>query len=558
MATGLDVLLGGADAPTGLDVLLGARVPTQLAPMDTNPTGSFLNNTAAGAGKFAVDTATGTKQLFNDLAAGAQSALKDSSMGRGVDWLNAQLGMQSPQDIQQQGRQDITETRKLDAPLMRTAGGNVGYVGGALATAPMLPAAAGYRGAVGTGMALGATQPAESWDERAKNATFGAAGGAAGQAGANLLSRAVAPQVSQEVRTLMDAGITPTPGQTLGGGWKRLEEAATSVPFVGDFIRRAQNRQLDALNTAVGNRALAPIGEEVAAGVAPGRDLVAHVEQKLSNAYDKVLPYISARVDPQFAGEINNLTRLVSNGNMSHGEANQFSAIARNQVLSKLQGQNGAATGETLKAMISDLERTAGNLSRDPSFSQRQLGDAVGELASSIRGMMARQNPTYAPQLKAIDEGWANFKRLQRAASSLGADEGVFTPAQLQNAVRAGDRSKDKGAFARGGALMQDLSEPAKSLLAAKVGDSGTPYRTAAIGLGAGALGHSAPAIAPFLSPWLAAPFAAAPLMYSGMGQKAMAALLTQRPQLAAPLAGAINRAPMGLLMPALTYAEQH
>ena len=55
------------------------------------------------------------------------------------------------------------------------------------------------------------------------------------------------------------------------------------------------------------------------------------------------------------------------------------------------------------------------------------------------------------------------------------------------------DRSKDKSKFAKGDALMQDLSESAKTALGNKVPDSGTPYRSMVAALaasgGAGAMG---------------------------------------------------------------------
>ncbi|MEG7603096.1 hypothetical protein, partial [Listeria monocytogenes] len=86
------------------------------------------------------------------------------------------------------------------------------------------------------------------------------------------------------------------------------------------------------------------------------------------------------------------------------------------------------------------------------------LGDAYKQLQSELRDLVTRSNPAHADELKAINTGWASFKRIQNAAAKVGSEEGVFTPAQLQNAVRALDRSKDKARFAEGNALMQDLS----------------------------------------------------------------------------------------------------
>jgi hypothetical protein len=97
------------------------------------------------------------------------------------------------------------------------------------------------------------------------------------------------------------------------------------------------------------------------------------------------------------------------------------------------------------------------------------------------------------------------------------------------------DRSKDKGSFAKGNALMQDLSDPAKKLLGSSVPDSGTPYRgiiSMAAPIAAGAAGSFAGVGVPS-----ALGMAAAPVMYSKAGQNIMAKLLTQRPQNANRLA---------------------
>jgi len=100
----------------------------------------------------------------------------------------------------------------------------------------------------------------------------------------------------------------------------------------------------------------------------------------------------------------------------------------------------------------------------------------------------------------------------------------VFNPSQLQSAVKALDRSKDKGAFARGSALMQDLSDPAKSRMAPSVPNSGTADRAMAaatlFSLGGGAS----------VSP-AAIPAAVAALGYVPGGRRIAQALLAERPK---------------------------
>jgi hypothetical protein len=546
---------GDSEAATAL----AAEIKRMRAapPMDVSPVGSTMQNVAAGAGKFVADTAQGGKQLLDDLAAGAQDKLKDTSFGRGIDWLNSKFGLDSPQAIQERGRADIAETRKLDAPLTDTKAGMGGYALGALATAPLVPATTTYGGAAALGGALGAVQPATSWEERGKNTAFSAVAAPLSQAGVNGMARIIKPNTSQAAKDLIDAGITPTPGQILGGGFKRAEEAATSVPVVGDFIKSAQNRGIDQLNSAVANRALAPIGEELPKDVA-GRAAVDYVGSKLGDAYDKLVPKIGLAADAQLGTDLRNLHQMVNSGGMGGAEAEQFNKLLQNRVLSRFQGQ-GAVTGETFKAMDGDLGRLASNYLRDPSADKRQLGEAILEIQDSLRSALSRSNPQYAKDLDAANTGWAVFKRMQRAASSTGADEGVFNPTQLQAAVKAMDRSKDKGAFARGDALLQDLSDPAKKLMAPKLADSGTPYRLFAELMGAGAIGaHTIPAVATVANPWTAAALTSVPAMYSPLGMTAMKYALAKRPESFGALAQWVRSVagPAAVAAPALSYAN--
>ena len=90
---------------------------------------------------------------------------------------------------------------------------------------------------------------------------------------------------------------------------------------------------------------------------------------------------------------------------------------------------------------------------------------------------------------------------------------------------------------------MQDLSDPANSILSQKVPDSGTAGR------GLLALGGTA-LVAGQFNPYLAAGIGAAALPYSSIGQKAVQGLLTQRPELSRLAGKAItnNAASLGLL----------
>ena len=391
----------------------------------------------------------------------------------------------------------------------------------------------------------------------AKAANLGKVGNALAQASAvtnpmNALLKPVtsviSPTISPQIQTLMKEGVVPTAGQILGGGYKRAEEALSSVPIIGDFIKGAQGRAMADVNRVAFNRALTPIGEKLPEGVV-GREAVQFVSEKLDDAYGKLLPKMTVVQDTPFQTAIANLKNMVQSGAIDPKAVNFFNNWMDNNVLNKFQGQN-AITGETLKAIQGDLRETVSRLGASTDADQRLIGQALKETQDQVRQLVTRSNPQYASELKAIDTGYANFKRVERAASALGAEDGIFSPAQLQNAVKAMDRSKDKGQFAQGQALMQDLSESAKTALGNKVPDSGTPYRSMVAALaasgGAGAAGF----------PAIAASLIASPLLYSQTGQNMLAAILTKRPDFANALAAQLNtseKAKLAALMAAQT-----
>jgi hypothetical protein len=381
-----------------------------------------------------------------------------------------------------------------------------------------------------------------------KQMATGALIGGGTSAAADALARAISPKVSGEAKTLLDSGVTLTPGQIMGGALKRVEDTATSVPFLGDMVKNAQRRSFQDLNEAAINRALTPIGEKLPSGTT-GREAIEYAGTKLSDAYENVLGKMGAiRPDAKFAQDIKTLSSLTQN--LPQSTADQFERVVKNEVLGRIDA-NGVMTPQAMKAAESNLGSMARGYLRSQDYDTRQLGNAIAEAQATLRSMVQRVAPAkYAQELQSVNQGWANFMRPQRAAGMLGAEGGVFTPEQLQNAVKALDPSKNKAAFARGDALMQDLSEAAKTVMGNKVPDSGTPLRSALMTGAALAAGHSVPAVGQAAAP-LAAVAGLSALPYTATGQKLAAALLTKRPA-GAELAAEEIRALAPYLTPAL------
>lgn len=456
----------------------------------------------------------------------------------------------------------------------RTATGNTGVdwarLGGNVASpvnlilAARVPQAATAAGRIGTaaatGGAFGALSPVTEGNfatEKAKQIGIGAALGPAAQLGGEALARIIKPNTAQSVKDLMSEGITPTPGQILGGRWQVLEDKLTSVPILGDAIASARGKGIDELNVAAYKRALEPLDVPVQTPLGPaqnsvkpykvpttaGREAVASVRQQIGDAYDKLLPKVQFKADNDFATDIQNLQSMAAN--LPPEQAARFERVLKNQVIGKMTPQ-GSMDGQTLKGIESDIGSLATGLKSDSAFDNRQLGAALDEVRAAIRSNLERANPQYADELKAANTAWANYTRIRDAASRQGAGEGKFTPAQLSAAVRAGDKSKGKRAFSEGDALMQDLSDPAKEVLASKYPDSGTAGRTlAGLLTGAGAVGGTAAAPGIGLPALAGAGLGIAP--YLPGGRQAAAALLARRPDFAEPVANAVRRiAPAG------------
>lgn len=496
---------------------------------------SFLDKAAAGAGKAVTDLYRGGKQL---IGVGDQAELQKT----------------------------IDEEKKLSAPLMHTAGGVVGNLAGNFAAlaipgtaaarmAAMIPGlgtaiaaamaarpiASAVTAGTGSGALQGALEPVATGESRAKNMALGAGIGAAGGAIPGALARVAKPNVAPEVQQLIEEGVRLTPGQTAGGALKRIEDAATSVPVVGDVIKRAQTRGLEDFNRAGFNRALAPIGEKIGPEFNIGREGVAAVESKIGQAYDSALDRIKlVNLDDQFSQEVGKVMGMTAE--LGEGPAQQFGAILKNRVLDKMTDA-GTMSADTMKAVESELGRQASRWSGSQDAAQRGLADAIREVQSSLRGAVERSaGPEAAGELKAANTAWANFVRIRDAASRIGADDGMFTPAQLLRATRAQDKSVAKGNFAKGDALMQDLAEAGKSVMPSKVPDSGTATRIfTGGGLGA-LLGHGMG-----LEPTTMALGAASMLPYTNLGGKVTLAMLAKRPEFAGTLAEVLRAgAPAG------------
>jgi len=420
--------------------------------------------------------------------------------------------------------------------------------------------------ALGSAENLSPEQP-DFAERTAKTAGEGALRGAAGYAVAapvgEMASRMVAPQSALErgaIRTLENENVRLTPGMKAGGAVRWAEDNASSIPFVGQIIRRAQRDAVEDVNTAQLNRGLRgaitedmPHGEVLPASMAGGgNEAVAHVSDKLSGAYQEILPKLKGELDIPTLDAIDRVKAAVADmpGNVDGALSKRLDKIIEVNFMrraSRDPATLGRMDGEGLKASERELNRITTSYLKDSNGDLRDLGMQVGVLHDTLREMIMRHNPAEAPLLRRINEGYAHYVISRKAAGSTAAEGGQFNVTQLHHAVKSADRSLDHGDFARGRALDQDLSSAAKQVLPQRTPNSGTAERSMLGNLLTGAL---------VLNPVGLAGAGALAAAYSRPGQAVIRAGMNMVPNLGSQtVADALNR---GAARAAGGYAAGH
>jgi len=431
--------------------------------------------------------------------------------------------------------------RLTDYEQARAASGETGMdwgrLGGNVLAGIGLPAPAAVTipgrmaaGAAQGGM-LGALQAQKEPAELPRNILAGAAGGGLGAGLFGMASRVVNPVASAALNLLRGEGVRPTLGQALGETASRTEQKAMSIPLLGDVITSARQSAVGDFNRAAFNRALQPIGEKLPTNVTIGYDAVEYTGRQLGAAYDNLLPKLRISADQTFQADLAGVRNLAQS--MPDAQMNQLGRIITNEVEKRFTPA-GLMSGETMKAVESKLGGLAKEYQKSADYDIRNLGDAIQEVQASLRRMVERNNPNYQGELQKINAGWANFIRAQTAAGRQGSRGGIFSPEAYLGAVRSSDQSRNRAAFARGGALSQDLATAAVQTLGRNYPESGTAGR---LMLGGGMLGGIGA-----IDPTTAALTASTAIPYLPGMRQATNALMMPRPALA-PLSNLLLQA---------------
>jgi len=389
---------------------------------------------------------------------------------------------------------------------------------------------------------------------------MGTAGGLLGQLGAKVVSRVLNPQTADAAKRIIESGVTPTPGQIMGGTWAKLETAAQKIPFLGQGIRDAKTAAIHEFNGSVINKALAPIGASVNE---IGHEGVLAARQAVEKAYDTAIDMVPI-VDfgPKQAGKALALPgEAVGNGPSSFWVSierikemgktlkpeysKQLDSLIQKNLVDKLTPA-GTMSGEATSYVKNEFAREARNFRKgNPGRDDLQIADALDAVKESIMGKIGEADPVAADIIKKANASHAMLLRVEHAAKDSSAPEGIFSPAAFSRAVKAQDLSLRKKNVSFGKALMQDESKDARLVLGDNLPKSDFGDTLAGLStLGALATGAVAPAFgAPLLSAVPLAVGATARAAYTRPGQKAIAAALTSRPDFLRQTGTAIGKA---------------
>lgn len=426
-----------------------AMLQQQLKSQPTyNPTDgmSEMDKFWAGAGKSVVDTGRGLGQLA--MQAGNK------------------LGMVSDQGLAA-NQQDISDSRKQDAPLAATTAGKVGQFAGdaaMLATAPE-----GLAGAAVGSAALAGAQPTVGDESRASNTAIGAAGGAAGFGAGKVLGAVAQPitdrlgALGQQFRQILtQEGVPLDAAQATGSKVAQtLKNAGSDAPLTGhtDFPQQ----QAEQFTRAT----LEKMGIQNATEASPG--VMQAGRQRLKDAYNGIAARNTINYDPPLNQDISQI-RYEASRNLTPENAQVIhNKLDDLETMVQANGGNGM-TGAGYEQFQSGLGKIAKDGGKAPF---------VTDIRQALTGALQRQaTPGDAALLSQTNQRYAAMKAIQQ---SIDSNTNLVSPSKLYNSL---DTTKGANGTVYGQGPNQaliGLAQAGKALIGKTTANSGTAQRSAGL-----------------------------------------------------------------------------
>lgn len=496
-ATPAGIVPTGSAAAKAYETPIATPDPNSSSPVGSE-IGSMLSNAASGAGK-----------AFADL-------------GRGV---GQYLGLVS--------RQDVADSRRLDAPLMATGSGRVGNIVGNVAlTAPtmVIPGANTVTGAGLIGAGMGALQPSVSTGETVRNTLVGGALGAGGQYVGNKIAQGAtnllaardaaatnAAAVNSERDAVLKAGraegyvIPPT----------EVNPSATATALESISGKAATKQAAQAQNQIVTNKLVAQdLGLPANAPITP--TALNNVRQQAGQVYNQVKQAGQITADANFKADIAAITNASKN------------------VQSGFPGATTPA-GEKIEALVQSLDQADFTAAQALEYTKRLRQQASSNFTVAARSGDPEARALAQAQMKGAD---ALEEQIGRHLQANGQPDLLqqFQDArtliaksyQAQAALKGGNVSATRLAqqlqkgkpMSDGFGLVARFADHFGDVTKLPKGGVGVSKLAATVG-GGGALTAAFTGNLPLagaLAAGTAAPYAVRQSLLSGIGQRALAA----------------------------------
>lgn len=353
------------------------------------------------------------------------------------------------------------------------------------------------RGIPSAAVAGGVTSAVLAPEDRGSAAVGGAAGGAIGQAAGQALTKTfgglVSGQVTPAARELMDQGaFVPMWKATENKRLRTIAERARALPGAGEIIKGQERAGVESWNRILTREATPPTpvlddaGNVLRWEKKPVTDVGTEGLNKLAGKFDEAYGSLYGNqgvpVDDVFKSEIGQLAQstrryIPSVADDVDGMISKVTDILAGPTAARTTRTGGQPVG---RGLVSKNLRTPVVSSVEPGrevISYNALKEAIDTvdkgvtsawkagnadkaealmaLRDSLHQMRARGLPPEVQSMAdEINQAYAKFKTIERAASTLGAQRagGVVTPAQQLSSIRARDKTPQKSAFARGNA----------------------------------------------------------------------------------------------------------
>lgn len=394
---------------------------------------------------------------------------------------------------------------------------------------------------IGRGAAADATYASIYGGVTGQNPLESAVEGGVGSIGGQVLGRGLGRAFSgvnpgQAVQRLYGQGVRPTLGQIARGAANGgrsvlagMEDNMANSGWMGSFVNSARNRTLEQANLAGLNIGARGAGQVTEAGL-PGINQLADIS---SQAYTDALDGVNVPMGaPEVRAAVLNARQNFAQTDSQLG-GNDLGLFMRREIDPLLANHN--IGGERLQDLMIANREASRDFSRSANMGQRSAryaADAVDEFNNELQDAVGNYAPDAIPALNEANRIYRNFDVLDNAAGAAANEQGLWTAAQLNNALKANSArnstsSRGRGLAARSNQDLFQLQQDMAEVLPSQVPPTGVNAAPVMALIGAGAAGTGYATDNNYLAPAALLALAATP--YTRTGQRVMASAITQR-----------------------------